>query len=210
MLRRVTVVFFCAICAIGWGGCSRPTPTNAEKEQFVTAAEENDIGLAERLLRRLSNRELIDQKDDMNSTVLHQAAYAGSVDVAKLLVSRGADIEAKNTLGWTPLIEAVNRSNLPIVQLLTNKGADVNVQTDDKGWTPLHFAAIWAQPEIAELLMSKGANVNARTKKSVERQAPGDSYAGTPFPAGITPLTVADMAGRSDMAELLRKHGGTE
>ena len=128
------------------------------------------------------------------SISIHKAAEEGNIYVVKQHLAAGADVNAKNKKGMTPLHFAIYKDNSEIVELLIDKGADVNAMATD-GRTPLHSAAIMGRKEIAELLIAKGADVNAK----------GGA-------AGLTPLDVAIFGSigskKTDLAELLRKHGG--
>ena len=44
-------------------------------------------------------------------TPLHLAAKAYGLDIMRMLIERGADVNAKNALRWTPLDVAVRNSN---------------------------------------------------------------------------------------------------
>jgi len=108
--------------------------------------------------------------------------YARDLELAKSLISAGADVNA-NWGQRTPLHLAVDtRKNAEIIKFLLSAGADVNVQ-DANGATPLHFAALayyyvvknWtAQPsppslrkgeiEVVQFLVDNSANVNAKDK----------------------------------------------
>lgn len=89
-------------------------------------------------------------------TPLHHAAYSGDLKLAKTLVSKGANVNARNKDGATPLHLALKRGHRDVAKLLINKGADVNAK-DDKGLTPLSVAIVRGQPEMEKLLRSKGA-----------------------------------------------------
>ena len=81
-------------------------------------------------------------KRNDGDTPLHRA---GNLEVVKLLVAQGADVNAKNKDERTPLHEMLwrergNASNtLEIVKFLVSNGADVNAQ-ERYGYTPLHLA----------------------------------------------------------------------
>jgi ankyrin repeat protein len=73
--------------------------------------------------------------------------------------------------------------------------------------SPLHYAAREDHKEIVELLIAKGANVNAKIL-NVE-QVPVDSQAFTnEDKEGKTPLDLAIQYVHTEIADLLRKHGG--
>jgi ankyrin repeat protein len=98
------------------------------------------------------------------------------LSVMRILIDRGADLEAKGYQGRTALIECLSGTftfgdnKLGRVKLLLEKGANVNAK-DKYGTTPLLQAlcrelAVVSTPEIARLLVDKGADVNARNYKA--------------------------------------------
>ena len=89
------------------------------------------------------------------NNALEAACYGGHYDIAKLLVSKGADVNFSSIFGKTPLYSAVYGGNIDIVKLLLDNGAKVNL-----GESALLAALKQNQTEIAALLIDKGANVN--------------------------------------------------
>lgn len=67
-------------------------------------------------------------------TWLHYAARAGTPEVVKLLITRGAEVNAADPAGWTPIFMAGSGA---IASTLIANGADVNFQ-DKQGRTPAH------------------------------------------------------------------------
>jgi hypothetical protein len=97
-------------------------------------------------------RALLDQGVDVNAkdskagcTALNEAiqlyplAKQDYTNVVKLLLSRGANINAPACLGYTPLTLAAIEGVPEIVRILIDSGADVN-KKDDNGKTPLMYA----------------------------------------------------------------------
>ena len=145
------------------------------------------LGNIEAIKQHLDDGTEVNAKDENGLTPLH---FAKTKEIADLLISKGADVnakEAKNQI--TPLHWAAWRGRKEIAELLIAKGADVNVKNKDGG-TPLHNAAWKGHVEIAKLLIVKNADVNA---KDVE---------------GQTPLDWAEEEKHKEIADLLRKHGG--
>jgi len=73
---------------------------------------------------------------------LHSAAAARSVLIARLLLERGAPVNARqgtSGLGFTPLMEAALNGQPEMVDLLLEHGADRNMR-DDKGQTAGDYA----------------------------------------------------------------------
>ena len=81
-------------------------------------------------------------------------------DYIRVLISEGANINARSTAGMTPLMIAAGNSSTPeIVQLLLEKGAEVNARSTT-GKTPLMRAARntnGKSAEIKQLLINAGA-----------------------------------------------------
>jgi ankyrin repeat protein len=71
---------------------------------------------------------------------LHVAAEKGHVKVMQLLLSYGADVNAREGRNVTPLHRAVSGGQLAAAKFLLNTGADVNAMTSD-GNTALHRSA---------------------------------------------------------------------
>ncbi|TET38444.1 MAG: ankyrin repeat domain-containing protein [Planctomycetota bacterium] len=91
---------------------------------------------------------------------LHLAAKVGFIDAAQLFISKGAEIDTKDTIGCTPLHTASVSGHKEIVSLLLSKGAEVNWQSD-LGRSPLHWSASNGHYDTTVLLISEGADVNA-------------------------------------------------
>ena len=95
-------------------------------------------------------------------TPLCFAATGGHREVAKLLITEGADANTQNRDKLTPLWRATYLGHDEVVRLLIRSGADVNVKMSFGGETPLHEAAYSGRTEIAEDLIKAGADVNAK------------------------------------------------
>ncbi|XP_051948211.1 ankyrin-2-like [Xyrauchen texanus] len=99
-------------------------------------------------------------------TPLHIAAHYGNVNVATLLLNRGAAVDFTARNGITPLHVASKRGNTNMVYLLLDRGAQIDAKTRD-GLTPLHCAARSGHDTSVELLLERGAPVLARTKNGL-------------------------------------------
>ena len=116
---------------------------------------------------------------------LHIAAEKGYKEIAGLLLDNGAEVNARDGGGETPLHKAASYGPREVVSLLLANGAEVNAK-DLAGRAPLHEAAMCKRIDIAAMLLAQGADVNAR-----------DFH-------GLSP---ADLAGGGDFVHFLVKHG---
>jgi uncharacterized protein len=94
-------------------------------------------------------------------TPLHLAAFFGGFEAVKLLLEKGADVNARtsNPMSNMPIHAAAAGNRTAIVQLLLEHGADPNVRQSG-GWTPLHQAADHCDAGMVKLLLHFGADVN--------------------------------------------------
>ncbi|NXG81717.1 ANK2 protein, partial [Stercorarius parasiticus] len=99
-------------------------------------------------------------------TPLHIAAHYGNVNVATLLLNRGAAVDFTARNGITPLHVASKRGNTNMVKLLLDRGGQIDAKTRD-GLTPLHCAARSGHDQVVELLLERGAPLLARTKNGL-------------------------------------------
>ena len=84
------------------------------------------------------------------------AATTNSVETIKVLLDRGADIDARANDGKTALILAAFLGRSGAVEILLERGADVNA-ADNGGRTALSLAKDFGRSNIVEMLMNAGA-----------------------------------------------------
>lgn len=113
------------------------------------------------------------------------------MDVVKLLISKGADVNADCGDGYSVLMLLCLSPKIPkpMVELFISQGADVNGKCGGSGPTPLMYAAGAGRCDLAQLLLAKGAKVNDALKN------------------GMTALMAAALKNRVEMVKLLLKKG---
>jgi ankyrin len=127
-------------------------------------SQEDGVRVAQLLLDRGAD---VNTRRKDHQTPLHVASYIGNVEIVRLLLKHGADLEAAwGDYGEKPL-HLVSYSKygsqedgLRVAQLLLERGADANIRRSDH-WTPLHLASRWGKLDIVQLLIHHGAEVNA-------------------------------------------------
>ena len=133
-------------------------PTNYQPVIW-TAAESGDIDSVKYTLFKYP--QCVNKPDLIKQTPLHWAARSGRYEMCKLLIEKGADVNAKSNDGSTPLHWAAIKGQPRICKLLLDNGADVNA-TETDGETPLHFAAYCSNLETVKILVHAGANIEAK------------------------------------------------
>ena len=98
------------------------------------------------------------EKNHDSWTCLHFASKNGDLEIVNVLLSKGADVEAKDSkLNSTPLNIASFYGSVPVVDALLDKGADINHQDASKN-TPLHYAVWNNQLPVVKVLITRGAD----------------------------------------------------
>ena len=183
------------------------------------------FGLTGVTMALLKNRHNPDVKDTYGRAPLSWAAANGHEAVAKLLLEKGAELEAKDDVyGRTPLSWAAANGHEAVAKLLLEKGAELEAKDDVLGRTPLSRAAASGHEAVAKLLLEKGAELEAKDdiygrtplswaaangheavaklllEKGAELEAKDDNY-------GETPLSWAAANGHEAVAKLLLEKG---
>ena len=133
-----------------------------DPEKFYSAIRENNLTQLKALLGQKSDAAVADSR---GITPLMYAAEIGSLDAMRLLIDRGADVNAQNAFGSTALMWSV--SDPAKVRLLLDHGAQVNTAAKS-GRTALIIAAFTnPSAEVVRLLLAKGAKVDVMDQRHV-------------------------------------------
>jgi len=136
-----------------------PNTVNLEGEPAIFHALKNDSINSFELLIRHPKAQL-NLKNVHQESVLMLVCLKGNLKLAKLLISRQADI---NHPGWTPLHYAATGGHVAIVQLLLDESAYIDAESPN-GTTPLMMAARYGSPEAVKLLIEEGADVHLKNQ----------------------------------------------
>src|SRR5690349_13912274 len=144
-IRMLLLICFCSI------------PLTSHAAAIHDAAKNGDIAAIAAALDAGANV----NEFDVFATPLYYAVNKQHLDAAKLLIERGADVNAGTKLGGSPLIAAVAKNRVEFITLLLAHGANPNLPVGDQ--TALHVAVKHGCLDCVKALVEAGADVNART-----------------------------------------------
>ncbi|XP_041363273.1 ankyrin repeat and KH domain-containing protein 1-like [Gigantopelta aegis] len=142
-----------------------PEPTEEGESLLSLACSAGYYELAQVLLAMKANVEDRGIKGDC--TPLMEAASGGHVDIVRLLISHGADVDAQSSAGNTPLHYAACGGFTEVVQEIIKANARVEVHNEN-GHTPLMEAASAGHVEVARILLDNGAGINTHSNEFKE------------------------------------------
>jgi cytochrome c len=164
--------------------CFGLIPLTSQAAAIHEAAKKGDVAA---VAAALDSGADVDQSDG-SGTPLYLAVRAGHFAVAKLLIERGADVNASPTPALGPaLIPALAKRRVDLIKLLLDGGADPNSRRNREN--AIHIAAGSGCLDCVKALVEAGADVNAKTKD------------------GKTPIHLAKFKGHRDVADYLMSHG---
>jgi len=99
-----------------------------------------------------------------SATSASAGTSCGRTELVKLLLEKGAGVNAKDMYGNTPLHLAAIWGYMDVVRTLISRGADVNAAAED-GYTPLDEATFQKQADVAKFLRNHGARYSGRKAK---------------------------------------------
>jgi len=129
-----------------------------------------------------------DLKNIMNNKLLILSCKNGYLELVKLLIKNGTNINEKDDYMSTALINASRFGHLKIVKFLVGIGANIN-EKDYYNCTTLLYACKYGYLKIVQLLIKIGANINQKNNN------------------GTTELIYASEYGHLEIVKLLVKIG---
>jgi ankyrin repeat protein len=191
------------------------------KEKGLNFVSEYDEPHFVKYSKATDSKDTVKIKLDQEYWNLHRVSVENRVDIAHVLIARGADVDARSPYERTPLHYAARNDSLDLARLLLDHGADVDARTQS-GETPLHHAAGKNSLGVTRLLIDHGAQIDARLnwdRTPLHNAAQNDSLSvarlliklGAEVDARTehdeTPLFCAIQRTSLDVARLLLDHG---
>jgi hypothetical protein len=120
-----------------------------ETDELVNAVKNGNYELTETLLKNGGNVNAREQ--DSGNSLLITAAWNGQLEMVKLLITKGADLNLSNDSGVTALIGASYKGHEKVVRELLSHGADKDIK-DKHGNTALDLAKMHNNTSLVKLL----------------------------------------------------------
>ncbi|HSG28931.1 MAG TPA: ankyrin repeat domain-containing protein [Candidatus Krumholzibacterium sp.] len=162
-----------------------------------------------------------DSESQFAELPIHYAATVGNVEIARLLIEAGAQVDAGDSDNSTALGVAGMRRHVDMVNFLLEQGANVN-HRDRKADTPMSFACYRGNEAVIDILLEAGADLYFRSpngetllhracqrglptlaRRIIENGVDIDTQADH----GATPLGYAAISGDVDIARMLIEAG---
>jgi ankyrin repeat protein len=182
--RGFLLLTLLAVTLLG-GGCGPKGP--ATTDEFFRAVVSGNMPQVKAALRHHPQWISATDPDDYSRTALHKASEHGHRDVAVLLLSEGADLNARDQLGYTPLMYAIHGRKADLAVWLIDRGARID-WNENNGFTALHNAAFAGLPDVVKALIRHGAELDAKAGRE-------------------TPLHLAAQEGHVQVARILLENG---
>ena len=182
-----------AVVAVMLIGCGKPSDEDIFKAIRAKNADE-----VKRILAK--GNVVLDpprQPNLVNKPLAYAAAY-GNLEIVKLILEQGADINGQVAYGDVPLIKAVEHGNRDIIEFLLEQGADVNMP-NAFGISPFIGFCAAEDVELVQLALKHGGKTNESYIQNTKPNQGKRNY---------TALQAAVAYGKTDVVKVLLANGG--
>jgi uncharacterized protein len=189
ILKTATV--FCLLITYGCQSSSR-----SKNNSLLNAIQQKDVEAVRRMLGSDADLEPESGPNEVIKPLAYAAAY-GNLEIVKLLVKAGADLNGHVAYGDVALIKAAEHGNDDILAYLIEQGADVNVP-NAVGVTPFIGLCRKGDLKLVQLAAKHGGDVNSSFISKTSDHAGEKNF---------SPLQASAADGRLDVVELLLSLG---
>lgn len=169
-MLKYMIILTISIVSI-FSGCASKNKNSFIEKDLHYSIRVNDI----RLVNELIDNTNLNKKDEYGYTALHLAARFNQFDIARTLISKGADVNTYDNYFDTPLLDSARKGYSHISELLICNGAKVNIK-DEKGISAYEYAIKASDIRTAKLISSKNIQQRCLGKVVTPKKIPNVQF----------------------------------
>ncbi|MDR1483532.1 MAG: ankyrin repeat domain-containing protein [Planctomycetaceae bacterium] len=136
-------------------------PNDNNKTTIIKAVKKGDLKTVKKLVQTEPN--LVNARASYDQSLLHIAARSPNIEVLKYLISKNADVNAKDNENWRPIIIAALNNNQEAILYLAINGA--NSPSHEDAMLPRHY-----ENHFREMTLAGANTLEYEQKLKNERQ----------------------------------------
>lgn len=154
---KLQLTVLLCLCGIAFSACAQEKHMEKEKITVFKIITSNDVSALKHWIAERNNLEI---RNDKGETPLITATYANHIEMAKLLIEAGADVNAQDKLLNSSFLYAGASGYLEILKLGLKAGADYKVFNRYYGTALIPACEKGHTAVVAELLKDKSFPVD--------------------------------------------------
>lgn len=133
-------------------------------KKLIEACEEGLEDSVEQAIDQGANAHLLTNEqlhfyDNHENSPMHFAAQKNHLEIIRILLQRGAQIDARNRKRETPFHWACAFADIDLIEFMIKHGAGINA-VEDEGGTPLSWACYEGRENVVAFLCDHDVNIN--------------------------------------------------
>ncbi len=142
-------------------------PLKTKLDRFIAHAEDGDLGKLRAMLDK--DPTLVNKKWEYGWTVLHRASVFGHTDIMRLLIERGADVNAKDVRWRTPAHDAAwsRCASAAPLHVLVLAGSEIDARNTYRQ-SPIMESVMMGNVGQFSYLLALGARLDYKNRQGLD------------------------------------------
>lgn len=138
----------------------KPTFTEKDLNNLMKSVDSSEVAsdLSKFMNPVIDQSNMLNQMLVTSSGPLHEAAFHGHVETAKVLIAANAEVEARTVYKVTPLQVAAARNHVGMVNILLDHKADME-HKGIKEFSAVFFATLFKNTEVLKVFVARKPNL---------------------------------------------------